>query len=304
MLHFVCMKIALITGGNTGEREVSLASARTIEQAISFATVELFVFPEQLQDFLSVYQEYCLAIPMIHGKGGEDGALQGLLELLTVPHLFGGVRAHAIGIDKQLCKNMVSALGIQVPLSFHHPGIDQGSSKVSYPVFIKSNTGGSSLQMGLCENEEDLDVCLSSGIQDPIIEQAISGREFTVGVIEKEGALTALPVTEIIPRAHYFDYESKYDVNELAEEVCPALIDDALACELQSAAVRIHKELGVQYLSRSDFIVTTDGEVYFLEINTIPGMTPTSLVPRALKASGVDLSSLLKYWCNKLTTNK
>jgi D-alanine-D-alanine ligase len=298
------MRIALLTGGSTGERDVSIASAQTIVEVIDFAGVEVFVLPEQLPDFLSMAHEFDLAIPMIHGVGGEDGSLQGLLEQVRVPHLFGNVRAHAIGIDKALCKTLVNALGVQVPYSYTvwHPERSRGIS-CEYPVFVKSNTGGSSLQMGRCENQEELETCLASGIVDPIIEQAIEGREFTVGVIEKEGEVVALPVIEIVPKSAYFDYESKYQVNELAEEVCPAQITAELSKRLQEIAVRVHNELGVQHLSRSDFMVTPEGEIYFIEINTIPGMTQTSLVPKALEAAGVDLLLLIRQWCDKLQVN-
>ena len=293
MLNFVCMKIALITGGSTGESEVSLLSARSIEEALHFAEVDVFVFPNQLQDFLSVHDGYDLAIPMIHGKGGEDGSLHGLLEQLSVPHLFGNIKAHAIGIDKELCKRRALELGIKSPQTFVE-------SSVAFPVFVKSNTGGSSLQMGLCDDQDDLGRCLSSGICEPLIEEVIVGREFTVGVIEQEGEMVALPVVEIIPKSAYFDYESKYDEKELAEEICPAVIEEELKNELQRQAVMIHESLGVEHLSRSDFIVTDQREIYFLEINTIPGMTKTSLVPKALEVAGVDLSALLLAWCDKL----
>lgn len=284
------MNIAIITGGETGEREVSIASAKNVASAIKFATHETFVFPEDQSRFIESAPKFDLGIPMIHGKGAEDGAVQQLCERLGLPFLFSPIKAHKIGIDKVLTNEFVARAGIHVAKRFSR-------SSAVFPVFVKPRFGGSSVHTARIESTEALEKFLENVSEEMMIEEAVSGREFTVGVVEQNpGDPEALPVVEIVSKNKFFDYESKYDADHLASEICPARIDRALTKQLQDAAVAVHALIGVSHISRSDFIVTDAGEIYFLEINTIPGMTNTSLVPKMLRAAGIDFAQLLERW--------
>lgn len=284
------MRIAIITGGQTGEREVSIRSARNIQHLIDFAETELFTFPEDQDKFLKHAQTFNLAIPVIHGAGGEDGTLQALLKTQQIPFLFSDITTHAIAIDKKYTKEIISALGILSPKEIL--GI--------FPTFVKPRCGGSSVASKLCTTQKEIDELL---VENPhlkfLIEEPIKGREFTVGILEYNGNLLNLPVIEIIPKNTFFDFESKYNPAKLATEVCPAEIPDSLVQELQRQALLIHTHLEVRHMSRSDFIVTNENKIYFLEINTIPGMTNTSLIPKMVAEANLSLKDIFKSWCTE-----
>lgn len=285
------MRIAIITGGETGEREVSIASAKNVASAIGFAEYDTFIFPEDRSKFIDHASNFDLVIPVIHGRGGEDGSVQQLCESLGLPFLFSPIEAHKIGIDKVLTKEFVTRAEIKIAKQFSR-------TNAIFPVFVKPRFGGSSVHTARIERAEDLEKLLENVPDEMMIEEAVSGREFTVGVIEQNpGDPEALPVVEIVSKNTFFDYESKYDVEHLATENCPARIDGALARQLQSAAVAAHTLIGATYISRSDFIVDDRDQIYFLEINTIPGLTNTSLVPKMLKVANIPFDQLLKRWC-------
>jgi D-alanine-D-alanine ligase len=282
------MKIAIITGGETGERDISIKSAQNVLNLIDFATVETFTFPEDRENFLLSVNTFDLAIPVIHGAGGEDGTLQFLLENLKIPYLFSGIETHQIAIDKRATKEVASNLGITSP-----------KETSSFPLFAKPKFGGSSVSSQLCVSLEELNILIKTNQNIELIkEEPIKGREFTVGVIEYQNKTFTLPVIEIIPKGEFFDFENKYNPEKLATEICPAKIPDSLSEELQRQSLLIHSHLKVKHISRSDFIVTPDEKIYFLEINTIPGMTNTSLLPKMLEQEGLSLKELFKEWCN------
>ncbi|MCX6715294.1 MAG: ATP-grasp domain-containing protein [Candidatus Uhrbacteria bacterium] len=285
------MRIAIITGGETGEREVSINSAKNVASAIGFATHETFVFPEDQSKFIESASTFDLVIPMIHGKGAEDGAVQQLCEALGLPFLFSPIDAHKIGIDKVLTKEFVDRAGIKTAKRFSR-------SSAVFPVFVKPRFGGSSVHTSRIESADALEIFLENVSEEMMIEEAVSGREFTVGVVEQNpGDPEALPVVQIVSQNKFFDYESKYNADHLASEICPARIDRALSRQLQDAAIAAHTLIGASHISRSDFIVTDAGEIYFLEINTIPGLTNSSLVPKMLNTANISFQRLLEKWC-------
>lgn len=285
------MKIAIITGGETGERDISIKSAKNISALADFGEIETFVFPEEKERFLSMATNFKVVIPMIHGAGGEDGTIQSLLESLNVYYIFSEVETHKVGIDKTKTKEIVNAIGITSP-----------KETANFPAFVKPRFGGSSVASKLCNSQEELTSLIKNNTNIEFIkEEPIKGREFTVGVIEHLGKTIALPVIEIIPKGEFFDFENKYNPEKLASEICPAEIPESLSEELKRQALAIHEYLNAKQLSRSDFIVTPDGQIYFLEINTIPGMTDTSLIPKMLKQAGLSLKGLLKEWCLERT---
>jgi D-alanine-D-alanine ligase len=281
------MKIAIITGGSTGEREISIRSALNMQTLIDFADTTLFTFPEETELFIQSAKEFDLAIPMIHGIGSEDGSLQGLLKNLNLPFLFSDISTHAIAIDKTFTKEIVSTLGILSPKEIE-----------TFPLFAKPRHGGSSVASKLCTSIEELNELRKTNLDTEFItEEPLKGREFTVGVIDTEADTIPLPVLEIIPKGEFFDFENKYNPEKLATEICPAQIDDVLTKELQRQALLVHAHLKARHLSRSDFIVTDDHKIYFLEINTIPGMTDTSLIPKMIVTKGLSIRELFKEWC-------
>lgn len=281
------MKIAIITGGESGEREISIKSAENVRKLINFAETETYIFPEEKDRFLSSHRDFDVVIPVIHGAGGEDGTLQRFLEEIKVPYIFSGPEAHAIGIDKKATKQVVESLVIKSP-----------RETKEFPLFAKPNFGGSSVASGLCNSQEELEKLLSGNPETEfILEELVKGREFTVGIVEYDKEMIALPVIEIIPKGQFFDFKNKYDPKNLAAEICPADIDENLARELQKQALTIHQKIGVKHISRSDFMVTSENKIYFLEINTIPGMTETSLIPKMLNQAEISLGDLLKEWC-------
>ena len=285
------MKIAIVTGGETGERDVSIRSAKNVADLIDFAEVTTFVFPDETADFIRRCAEFDLAIPVIHGLGGEDGSAQGLFKNLNIPFLFSDIGAHAVAMDKCFTKEVVASIGIQSP-----------KNTKEFPAFVKPRNGGSSVASMLCKTESDYSILATQypGLEF-MTEQPVRGREFTVGVIERGKQAVVLPVVEIIPRGEFFDYENKYDPKKLATEICPAEIDETLAAELKRQAITAHTHLGIRHISRCDFIVTPDNEIYFLEINTIPGMTDTSLVPKMIQTAGLSMRDLLKEWCDEVS---
>jgi D-alanine-D-alanine ligase len=285
------MKIAIITGGITGEREVSISSAKNIQTLLD-KQASVFVFPEDEQKFMSEYANFDVVIPMIHGRGAEDGELQHLLEVLNIPYLFSKPSAHAIGLDKVCTKEVAVDIGIPVAKSFT-------LETAEFPVFVKPQHGGSSVAAGVCNSVDDVSILMENVDDLFLIEEIIKGREFTVGIVEINGQAKALPVTEIISEG-FFDYESKYNPDKLATEICPANIDDTLRDLLQHYALSMHAKLNCKHISRSDFIVTDEGKVVFLEINTIPGETETSLIPNMLQAAELDFTDLIRNWCSEV----
>lgn len=280
------MKVAIITGGETAERDISIRSAQNAARSLDVAECDVFVFPEERKRFLGEVKMYDLVIPVIHGLGGEDGVLQAELDALGIPYLFSRAETHALAIDKKHTKEFVAPLEI----------LTAGIADVP-PVFVKPRFGGSSFASKFCNTEDEVrELVMAHPEIEFIKEKPLKGREFTVGVIEHQGNLIALPVTEIIPRGEFFDFENKYDPSKLALEVCPAEIEESLSLELKRQALLVHQSFGVRHVSRSDFIITPDGTIYFLEINTIPGMTDTSLLPKMLEVQGLSLSGLFREW--------
>lgn len=291
-------KIAIVTGGSSSEREIALRSSANVAELLKDVyEVAVFDFPGGLEDFLSVRKQLDLVIPVLHGKGGEDGTIQGFLETLGLPYLFSGVQAHAIALDKEKTKVLVAAAGVKTPQSVT---IEAGDAiAYDHPVVIKPFDGGSSVATSIARSAEELTSACAAGFAQSdrlLVEDFVSGSEFTVAAVEKEGTVVALPVIAIRPREGFFDFDSKYNAANLADEICPAPITTELSDKLQSIATTAHTTLGCHHVSRTDFIVDATGQPWFLETNTIPGMTATSLLPKALLAAGSSLKQTLCEW--------
>ncbi|MCX7047464.1 MAG: D-alanine--D-alanine ligase [Candidatus Sumerlaeota bacterium] len=257
----------------------------------------------------------CVFIAM-HGAGGEDGAIQGMFNWLGVRYTGSGPSASALGMNKIRCQDFFAHRGFLTPPAVSSVDLDEEDrldrrrhaaalvkatlERLSLPVFVKPSFGGSSLGLTLVKRREDLKKAINLSLRyssEVLIEERIAGRELTCGVIEqrdgdRRSTPLALALTEILPvKSEYFDYEAKYTPGA-CKEITPAAVDEDIAQRIREAAFRAHTLLGCRGMSRSDFILRDDGAFYMLEINTIPGMTPTSLLPQQAAHAGLSFYQL------------
>ncbi len=229
----------------------------------------------------------------LHGACGEDGRIQAALELMGIPYTGSGCLGSAIAMDKNLTKQLCAAAGVRTPrwqIVYYDEGdtLMQAAS-IGLPCVVKPVDSGSSIGVAIAHNQQALSDALE--VNRPlgrcIVEQYVQGREIDVGVLKGTG----LPSIEIRPKHGFYDYFNKYQAGA-TEEICPSPIEPAIEAELRRVAVKVHNLLGLKTYSRSDYIVDKNGDVYFLEINTLPGMTPTSLMPQEAAAVGIDYKTL------------
>lgn len=299
------IKVALLAGGTSGEREISLNSGDGVQKATEEAGFSVTRLdpanPEDLNRLIS--DDFDVAFLALHGKGGEDGAIQGFLELIGLPYTGSGILASATAMDKNRAKTVYAAAGIPVI-----PGValrkgdsvdlDAIKKKTGIPVVVKPATEGSSLGLRIVQDEAELGEAIDYvfTVDDAIvIEKFVAGTETTVAVLGNEDP-EALPVIEIVPlAADTYDFESKYAPGG-CKHVIPARLDDETTARLQDLAKRAHAALGCRGVSRTDFIVDADGNPWILETNTLPGMTATSLLPDTAGHAGYTYPEL----CTKL----
>lgn len=290
------MRMILIAGGWSTEREVSLSGARMIEQALKALGHEVrFLDPaKDFADIIPLASEADFAFINLHGSPGEDGLIQALLETAGCPYQGAGPKASFLALNKAAAKGVYARAGLTTPAWRLYCGLEgeDRSCDLPYPLFVKPNTGGSSLGMSLVNQPADLGPALDKVFalgQEALVETCVAGVELTCAVLDE----TPLPVIMIKPKAGscFFDYENKYAANG-AEELCPAPIPPALALEVQRLALAAHRALGIDGYSRSDFMADESGPK-ILETNTLPGMTPTSLLPKAAAAVGLSFEELV-----------
>lgn len=295
------MRMLLIAGGWSTEREVSLSGARMIEQALKNLGHEVrFLDPASaFADIIPAAAKADFAFINLHGSPGEDGLIQALLETAGCPYQGAGPKASFLALNKAAAKAVYARVGLPTPAWRFYCGLggEAGSQEdwacdLPYPLFVKPNSGGSSLGMSLVRESAEFGPALSKVFalgQEALVETCISGVELTCAVLDQ----TALPVIMIRPKpgSCFFDFENKYSVDG-AEELCPAPVDPALACAVQRMALDAHHALGIEGYSRSDFMADADGP-QILETNTLPGMTPTSLLPKAAAAVGLSFEDLV-----------
>ncbi|MBR1821031.1 MAG: D-alanine--D-alanine ligase [Clostridia bacterium] len=229
----------------------------------------------------------------LHGACGEDGRIQAALELMGIPYTGSGYLGSALAMDKDLTKQLARAAGVRTPewriVSYCRESIDQMADSMPLPCVIKPVDSGSSIGVAIAHTREALVEALEQNrpLGRVIMEQYVKGREIDVAVLKDR----SLPSIEIIPKQGFYDYKNKYQPGATLE-ICPTPIDAAIERELGETALKVHRLLGLKAYSRADFIVNEAGEVYFLEINTLPGMTPTSLMPQEAAAVGIDYKAL------------
>lgn len=244
------------------------------------------------ENIIPICQSADLVFLSLHGELGENGQLQAVFDLYDITYTGTGYLGSAIAMNKILSKEIMSAQGILTPEWEVLEQSDEPTSAV--PCVVKPNASGSSIGVYIVDNKDDLKQAVKEAKKyspSVLIEEKISGREFSVGVLEGK----ALPVIEIIPKTGFYDYENKYQEGATVE-ICPAEVDPAIAEKMQETALEVFKALRLEYYSRIDFMVSEDGGVYCIEANTLPGMTPTSLFPQEAAASGMSYNEL----CNKL----
>jgi D-alanine-D-alanine ligase len=297
------IRLALIAGGVSDEREVSLAGAKGIRQHLDPDRYDVVHFDPatDLAELAREAGDFDVAFILLHGLNGEDGTIQGMLELLGLPYQGAGVLGSALAMDKNLAKILYQQNGLPVApwkMADINDRDDPSAllEELGLPLVVKPVKQGSSVGMSIVRHAEDLGLALETafGYDDAVmVESYIEGREITVGVIGND-TLEALPLVEIIPGEQYefFDYEAKYKEGA-SREVCPAEVTQEIRNTAQQYGLSAHRILQLRGYSRTDMIVAEDGTIYVLETNTIPGMTPTSLLPQAAAEHGLDFSALL-----------
>ncbi len=296
------LTLALIAGGISSEREVSLNSGNQVYEALDKEKYDIRRYDPKtdLNRLVADADQIDAALIILHGPYGEDGTVQGLLDLLDIPYQGSGVLGSALAMNKLVSKQLYEKAGLPVPpYVVVHKGsqgeADSIEQRLGLPLVVKPVAAGSSIGMSIVQNTPDLPPALDRAFEHNdtvIVEAYIKGTELTCGVLGND-SLEALPVIEIIPDAEhdFFDYEAKYTAG-ITREICPARISDTLTETAQTYAKMAHQALYCEGYSRTD-IMLKETEMFILETNTIPGMTKTSLLPQAAEAAGYPFSVLL-----------
>jgi len=307
-------RIAFITGGYSGEAEISYKSAKTIEKNIDPEKFEYYKiditpngwFYEHNGEKSEVDKnDFSIAVDGqkirfdgvligIHGTPGEDGKLQGYFDILGIPYTSCDCATSALTFNKRYTVAVASFSGINVANSVllfkkNYESPDELVQNLKFPVFVKPNNGGSSIGMSKVNSpSEELGAAIEKAFKEDeqvLVEEFIKGRELTIGVFKSKGKIIALPITEIITKKEFFDYEAKY--LGASQEITPAEIDDQIAAQIRAQAIKIYQIFNCRGIVRIDFIYNeSDNKPYMLEINTVPGQTEASLVPQQVKAMG------------------
>jgi D-alanine-D-alanine ligase len=307
--------IAFVTGGYSGEAEVSYKSAINIEAGIDTERYEYYriditpaswfhltpegtKIPVDKNDFsLGINGKkikFEAVLIGIHGTPGEDGKLQGYFDLMNLPYTSCDAATSALTFNKRYTVAVAAFAGIQVSRSVHlfkqdHPDAALVAGRVSMPVFVKPNNGGSSIGMSKVNRKEDLGQALEKAFNEDdqvLVEEFISGREFTVGVFRTGREIIILPITEVKTTKEFFDFEAKYSPG-FTEETTPAILDESIALKIRDTARKIYQVFNCSGVVRIDMIYNeAKGEPFMLEINTVPGQTAASVVPQQVRAMG------------------
>ncbi len=300
-------RIAVLMGGTSAEREVSLRSGAAVCKALAelgHEALEIDVGPEVVEQLAALRSRADCAFIVLHGRLGEDGTVQGLLELLGIPYTGSGVLASAAAINKQVTKRILEANAIPVAddvvvtaAEVAALGLSKAAEGIHmdrlFPCMVKPNCEGSTVGAGMARNWDELERAIEQALEYDdivVVERYIEGREMTVGLVGSQPLV--LPVLEIVASKEIYDYECKYTAG-MTEYIVPAPIEEELSRELQRLSLRAHLALGCEGISRVDFMVDVEGRPYCLEVNTIPGMTELSLIPKAAAAAGLSFAQVV-----------
>jgi len=302
------MKIAVLYGGVSNEREVSISSSKGIIEALKkngHDVIGIDFHPERLQEVIELNVD--LVFIGLHGKHGEDGCVQGLLDMLEIPYVGSGVMASSVAMNKFKAKQLFEQAGIPVAKGEQYrmdqetnidEVVDHIHANFEFPFVIKPNREGSTVGLTIVRHENETKEAVKKAAENDLyilVEQFIKGKELTVPVLGEIHKEKSLPIIEIIPKNELYDYEAKYSVDG-SEHIIPARIDKDLTEKIQAYAVLAHQILGCETYSRADFLLTEEGVPYILEVNTLPGMTPTSLFPDAAKSIGISYEEMIEQF--------
>ena len=314
------LRIALLAGGNSSERGIALQSAAQIEAALDHEKYDITLVDVNHRDWLytapdgrkwsldkndfsmtvdGVRREFDYALIIIHGTPGEDGKLQGYLEMMDIPFSSCSMTSSVVTFDKVTAKRTLQGCGINLAREvFLSRGEQYNAQEIvnqlGLPLFVKPNASGSSFGVTRVTSVDQLPAAIDSAFTesaDVLIEECITGREMACGVMIAGGKEYVFPVTEIVPKNEFFDYEAKYTAG-CSDEITPADISDEVRRELNRMTLEAYKMCRCKGVVRVDFIVTPEGKPYFIELNAIPGMSGGSIVPKQVRAMGMTLGEL------------
>ena len=300
--------VAVVYGGTSGEREVSLNSGKCCAQALESIGFKVKLIDPSLKDDLKalIDEPFDVAFLTLHGKGGEDGRIQGFLETIGLPYTGSGILASAQAVNKAKAKEIYAAAGLNVAASavigkddeLDSQDLYEIAEEVGIPCVVKPTTEGSSLGMTIVHSAENLreaiDLALSVD-DEAMVEAFIEGDELTIGVLGNADP-RALPIIQVVPTEdEFYNFHAKYAQGG-SKHLCPAPVSPEVTEAVQELAVAAHSVLGCEGISRSDIMVDAEGTCWVLETNTLPGMTVTSLVPDAARVAGIEFPQL----CEKI----
>lgn len=293
-------RVGILMGGPSSEREVSLKSGKAVYdnlKAANFNVVAIDIKTADLVENIRLIKSNKIdcAFIALHGHYGEDGQIQGLLDILDIPYTGSSMLASKLAMDKIASRQVLEVHGLFVPrykvvekISYNVNSLSR--LRFGFPWVIKPATNGSSIGLSIIDSRAQLDKAIDGAFvydDKVLIEEYIKGRELTVGILRGR----ALPVVEIVPKNRFFDFEAKYSYG-LTDYIVPAQLDERVSRDLQAVALKVHKLLGCSGCSRVDIILDQDSSPYVLELNSIPGLTPTSLLPKAAHTLGIDFTNL------------
>jgi D-alanine-D-alanine ligase len=301
-------RVVVLKGGPSLERQVSLRSAARVEDALEELGHEVLSIDvdSDLVERLRM-ADADVAFVALHGRGGEDGTVQEILEIVGVPYTGSGVPACIRSMDKVLTKHLLIERGLPTPdfVAFNEtafrefgaaealPAIEE---RLGFPIVVKPAAQGSALGIKFARSPEDVPEALISAFSyddKVLLERYVDGRELAVGLLEEEGDVCALPVVEAVPKeGHAFDFEARYEIGK-TDYICPAELPDDTSHAAQDLAVGTYRLLGCYGFARVDMILSEDGELQVLEGQAIPGLTETSLLPQAAEAAGISFEQLV-----------
>jgi D-alanine-D-alanine ligase len=286
-------KVAVLMGGRSGEREVSLKSGAAVLAALQRQGVDAHAF-DPAQRPLHDIEGFDRVFIALHGRYGEDGTLQGALELLDIPYTGSGVMASAVGMDKWRTKLIWRAAGVVTPdfeVVTADSDFDAIEQRLGLPLFVKPANEGSSIGISKVKQAGGLKAAYELAAKaDPLViaEQFVGGGEYTVGILGDQ----VLPIIRIVPANEFYDFEAKY-LRDDTQYLCPCGLPAAQEAQIQAEALQAFRAVGGRGWGRVDFLMDVAGKHYFLEVNTSPGMTDHSLVPMGAKAAGISFDDLV-----------
>jgi D-alanine-D-alanine ligase len=296
--------IGVLMGGLSGEREISLKSGSNCLSALRTLGYRAVAI-DAVRDVAQRLDEHGIEVAFLalHGRYGEDGTIQGLLEIMGIPYTGSGVLASALGMNKIAAKKVVRGSGIDTP-DYCEIDADADPSEAArhveaelgLPVMLKPVEEGSSLGVTKCHTSEELEDSLSQGLAEygaMFAEKFVLGTEITVGVLEREGRLEALPILELVPKNEFYDFEAKY-TEGMTEFILPARLDPPVYTAAQDVAVASFRAIGCRGYARVDIMVDGRGVPWFVEVNTLPGMTNLSDLPAQARAAGISYEELVE----------